>query len=202
MAEGFFPSLVVVLMTVTALYMLVNRDWRWAIAAIGLQYLWAFILITSSWPLELAAVKLVTGWIAASILGLTQLNLPEATDDAASRAASSLPSGRVFRLLAAGLVILMVIGAAPRLVEWSRQFTIYQASGGLLLIGIGLMQVTLRSGFFRSALGLLTLFAGFEILYAVVESSTLVTGLLAAVNLGIALATSYLLLASSAEAEE
>jgi hypothetical protein len=202
MAEGFFSSLVVVLMTVTALYMLVNRDWRWAIAALGLQYLWAFILITSSWPLELAAVKLVTGWIAASILGLTQLNLPEATDDAASRTASSLPSGRVFRLLAAGLVILMVIGAAPRLVEWSRQFTIYQASGGLLLIGIGLMQVTLRSGFFRSALGLLTLFAGFEILYAVVESSTLVTGLLAAVNLGIALATSYLLLAPTVEAEE
>jgi hypothetical protein len=202
MSGDFFPFLIVVLLTLTALYVLVNRDWRWAIAALGLQYLWVFILITSSWPLELAAVKLVTGWIAASILGLTQLSLPESPDDAASQAASSLPSGRVFRLLAAGLVILMVVGAAPRLVEWSRQFTIYQASGGLLLIGIGLMQVTLRSGFFRSALGLLTLFAGFEILYAVVESSTLVTGLLAAVNLGIALATSYLLLAPSAEVEE
>lgn len=196
--------LLVIVMAVTALYMLVNRDWRWAIAALGLQYLWAFILITPAWPLELAAVKLVSGWIAASILGLTQLNLPEvpAVEGAAAEqaAASSLPSGRVFRLLASGLVILIVIGAAPRLVGWSREFSIYQAWGGLLLIGMGLMQVTLRSGFFRSTLGLLTLFAGFEILYAVVESSTLVTGLLAAVNLGIALVTSYLLLAPSAEA--
>lgn len=192
-------ALVVVLIALTALYLLVNHDWRWAIAALGLQYAWAFVLITPAWPLELAAVKLVSGWIAASILGLTQLNLPESAAD--EPADGNLPSGRSFRLLASGLIVLIVIGAAPRLVGWSREFSIYQAWGGLLLIGMGLMQVTLRTGFFRSALGLLTLFAGFEVLYAVVESSTLVTGLLAAVNLGIALVTSYLLLAPSTEVE-
>ncbi len=195
--NDFTGTLLVLLLLITALYMLVNQDWRWAIAALGLQYVWAFLLVITSWPAELAVVKLVTGWIAASVLGLTRLNLPPTPP-----ASGSVPSGGAFRLLAAGLVVLLVLGAAPRLTEWSRAFGIYQAWGGLLLIGIGLMQIALRSGFFRSALGLLTLFAGFEILYAAVEASTLVTGLLAAVNLGIALVSSYLLAAPTLEAEE
>jgi hypothetical protein len=70
------------------------------------------------------------------------------------------------------------------------------------LIGLGLLQLGLRSGFFRAALGLLTLFAGFEILYAAVESSTLVAGLLAVVNLGIALVASYLLISPGLEPQE
>lgn len=195
--SDFTGTLLVLLLLITALYILVNQDWRWAIAALGLQYVWAFLLVITAWPAELAVVKLVTGWIAASVLGLTRLNLP-----AAPPASGSVPSGGAFRLLAAGLVVLLVLGAAPRLTEWSRAFGIYQAWGGLLLIGIGLMQIALRSGFFRSALGLLTLFAGFEVLYAAVEASTLVTGLLAAVNLGIALVSSYLLAAPTLEAEE
>jgi len=196
MESNWLGSLVVALTLATALYMLVSRDWRWGIAALGLQYVWAFLLVTTAWPLELAAVKLVTGWIAASVLGLTRMNLSEET------ASGSLPSGTAFRLLAAGLVLLLVLGAAPRLVEWSPAFGINQAWGGLLLIGMGLMQIALRSSLFRNALGLLTLFSGFEILYAAVESSTLVAGLLAAVNLGVALVTAYLLTAPTLEAEE
>lgn len=196
--NDFFGTLVVLLLLLTALYILVNQDWRWAIAALGLQYIWAFLLVIATWPAELAVVKLVTGWIAASVLGLTRLNLPE--DPAPTD--SGVPSGRVFRLLAAGLVVLMTLGAAPRLADWSRAFGIYPSWGGLLLIGIGLMQIALRPGMFRSALGLLTLFSGFEILYAAVEASTLVTGLLTALNLGIALVSAYLLSAPSLEVQE
>ncbi|UYN92016.1 MAG: hypothetical protein KIT70_00625 [Anaerolineales bacterium] len=195
--SDFTGTLVVLLLLITALYILVNRDWRWAIAALGLQYVWAFLLVLTYWPVELAIVKLVTGWIAASVLGLTRVNLPQTAP-----ASGNVPSGVAFRLLAAGLVVLLVLGAAPRLADWSRAFGIYPAWGGLLLIGIGLLQIALRAGFFRSALGLLTLFAGFEILYAAVEASTLVTGLLAAVNLGIALVGSYLLAAPTLETEE
>ncbi|MCW5874007.1 MAG: hypothetical protein KIS88_05110 [Anaerolineales bacterium] len=195
--SDFLGTLVVLLLLITALYILVNQDWRWAIAALGLQYVWAFLLLLMAWPAELAVVKLVTGWIAASVLGLTRLNLPQQ-----AAASGNVPSGRVFRLLAAGLVILMVLGAAPRLADWSRAFGIYQAWGGLLLLGMGLLQLALRSGFFRTALGLLTLFSGFEILYAAVEGSTLVIGLLTAVNLGIALVSAYLLTAPTLEAEE
>lgn len=198
MESNFFGSVIVVLIAITAVYGLVNSDWRWAIAALGLQCLWAFLLITPSWPVELAAVKLVTGWIAASILGLTRLNIP----DSPRENLMTIPTGRVFRILAAGLIILVVFGAAPRLADWTNAIGINQAWGGLLLIGLGLLQLGLRSGFFRAALGLLTLFAGFEILYAAVESSTLVAGLLAVVNLGIALVASYLLISPGLEPQE
>ena len=45
----------------------------------------------------------------------------------------------------------------------------------------------------RVIISLLTFLSGFEILYTVVESSTLVTGLLALVNLGVAIAGAYLM---------
>jgi hypothetical protein len=48
-------------------------------------------------------------------------------------------------------------------------------------------------------LGLLTVLSGFEILYAAVESSILITGLLAAVTLGLAVVGAYLLTAPTME---
>jgi hypothetical protein len=48
----------------------------------------------------------------------------------------------------------------------------------------------------------LTYLSGFEVLYATVESSILVTGILVVVNLGIALVGGYLLVAPLLEVEE
>ena len=45
----------------------------------------------------------------------------------------------------------------------------------------------------RMVIGLLTFLAGFEVLYAALEVSVLVAGLLAAINLGLAMAGAYLL---------
>jgi hypothetical protein len=98
----------------------------------------------------------------------------------------------VFRSLAAGLVVLLVIGAAPRLSIWATPISLAQAWGGLLLTGLGVLHIGLGSGLFARIVGLLTLFAGFEILYAAVEASTLVAGLLAMLNLGIVLVGAYL----------
>jgi hypothetical protein len=56
---------------------------------------------------------------------------------------------------------------------------------------MGLLHLGISSQPFRVILGLLTILAGFEILYAAVESSTLVVALLSAVNLGLALTGAY-----------
>jgi hypothetical protein len=50
-------------------------------------------------------------------------------------------------------------------------------------------------------LGLLTVLTGFEILYAAIESSILVSGLLAVTNLGLGIAGSYLLIAGTSPVE-
>jgi hypothetical protein len=85
------------------------------------------------------------------------------------------------------------------LAGWSRLFGIDQAWSGLFLIGVGLLQVGLTANLFRSTLGLLTLLSGFEILYAAIETSILVAGLLAILSLGVSLAGAYLLQSQTME---
>jgi hypothetical protein len=99
----------------------------------------------------------------------------------------------LFRLLAAGLVGLVVASAVPRIAVYIPAVATEQLLGAGILIGLGLLHLGLTSGTLRVILGLLTILAGFEILYAAVESSVLVAGLLAVVNLGLALVGAYLL---------
>jgi hypothetical protein len=74
--------------------------------------------------------------------------------------------------------------------------------GGLMLIAMGLLHLGITSQVLRVTLGLMTVLTGFEILYATVEGSALVTGLLAVITLGLSLVGSYLMIASgSVEAE-
>jgi hypothetical protein len=110
-----------------------------------------------------------------------------------------VPTGLAFRLLAAALVLVVVFATAPALPAWAAPIGVTQAWGALLLIGMGLLNVGLSSRILAPFLGLLTVISGFEILYSAVEASTLVAGLLAIVNLGIALVGAYLLLTPKME---
>lgn len=184
----FLNVILILLLVGNACVMLIARQWRWVLATLAVQYFLVFLLVAASWPLELAAVKLVGGWIAVAIQGLTRSSM-----DAPDEESNAFPSSPAFVGLTIGLVIVLVLGAAPALAGWSRQFGIDQAWAGLFLIGIGLLQVGVTSNLFRSTLGLLTLLSGFEILYAAIESSILVAGLLAILNLGVSLAGAYLL---------
>ncbi len=187
------PALVLV--TLTSFILLAGRDWRLRVAALALQYFGVFLLVATRWPADLAAVKLVAGWMAGSVLGVSRLNLGVPPD-----APPAWPTERVFRVLAATLVLLTVASLAPLLAEWVSSVGVYQAWASLLLIGMGLLNIGLTTRAFPVVLSLLTMLSGFEILYAAIETSTLVAGLLALVNLGIALAGSYLMTAETIEA--
>jgi hypothetical protein len=67
MESGLLGLFVVLLLVANSMILLVHRDWRWVQGALAIQYLLAFLLITPVWPLELAAVKLVGGWMATAI---------------------------------------------------------------------------------------------------------------------------------------
>jgi hypothetical protein len=64
------------------------------------------------------------------------------------------------------------------------------------------LQLGINSGVLRVIVALLTVLAGFEVLYAALEGSILVAALLAVVNLGLGLAGAYLLNASTPEEPE
>lgn len=189
----------VLLITVTSVGLLLARDWRWLIIFLSAQYFGMLILTLLHWPLGMASVKVVAGWMSAAILGMTRSGLPR--EDKAEKQ-SILPQGRMFRLFAAGIVIVVVASATPRVDAVMADAGFAVTTGSLLLIGMGLLHLEVTDHILRVIIGLMTVLAGFEILYATVEGSILVAALLAGINLGLALVGSYLLLASNAQTEE
>lgn len=192
-----YPAVILTLLT--AITLLVSRNWRWSIAALGGQYAGVFLLVGLQGHLEVALAKLLAGWIAAAVLALAISGTPEAAGDSDLQAKTATPSGSLFRLLAAGIVGLVASSLAAALPGWAPGIQLEQSWGAMLLIGFGLLQLGLTTRPLRIVLGLLTVLSGFEILYAAVETSALVTGLLAGVNLGLALVGGYLFLAPALE---
>ncbi len=195
MISEIFILPAVALVTITSLVLLISRDWRESLVALAIQYLGVFVLVAISWSLEMAAAKVVAGWMAGAVLGVAAINAPGSWQEEASL----WPSGRLFRLLAAGLVGLTVYSLAPRASSWMAGLMLEGIWGGLILIGMGLLLLGLTAQPLRVAIGLLTVVSGFEILYAAEETSILVGGLLAGVTLGIALAGAYMLSAPTME---
>lgn len=179
----------------TATGVLLSRDWRWALGLLGVQYLGEAILVAQHWPLGMAAAKLVTGWMVTAALGITLSMLPRPEQGEAS----SWPQGRPFRLFLAGMVMVVAIAVTPQVQTVMAGAGPPVIIGMILLTGIGLLQLGTNAQVSATIFGLLTVLAGFEVLYAAIEGSILVAGLLALVNLGLGLVGAYLMNASVAE---
>lgn len=188
----------VLLIAITSIGLLLARDWRWLIIFLSAQYFGMLILTLLHWPLGMASVKVVAGWMSAAILGMTRSGLPR--EDKTEKE-SILPRGRMFRSFAAGIVIVIVATATPRVDAVMANAGFAVTTGSLLLIGMGLLHLGVTDHILRVTIGLMTVLAGFEVLYATVEGSILVAALLAVINLGLALAGSYLLVASNTQIE-
>jgi len=184
----------VIIIAITSVGLLIARDWRTSIILLAIQYLAMFLLTLVHWPLGLASVKVVSGWMSSAILGMTRSGLPN--DD--SDMESIWPRGRLFRLFAAAIVGMLVAGATPGVDSIMADAGYAVTGGSLLLIGMGLLHLGITSRILNVTIGLMTTLAGFEILYSAVEGSVLVAALLAVINLGLALVGSYLLIASNA----
>lgn len=193
-----FTWIAVIVIVITSTGLLLTRDWRWSISLLAVQYLAMFVLTLQHWPLGMASVKVVAGWMSAAILGMTRSGLTTAETDAAD----SLPRGRPFRLFAAGIVILIVMAVTPGVDTIMADAGFAVTAASLLLIGMGLLHLSITAEILRVGLGLMTILSGFEIMYSAVEGSVLVAALLAVINLGLALVSSYLLIASNAEEVE
>jgi hypothetical protein len=176
----------VVILMISSLILFINQNWKWNVIALAVQYLASFWLINLVWPLGMAAVKLVVGWMVCAIFGSTPNLL-----GSDSLSMKDVPE-RIFRMVAAALVWILVFSIAPDALDWIPTGMVI-IWGGLILVGMGLLQLGMTNKPARTIVGLLTLMSGFEILYSVIETSILVTGLLALINLGLALAGSYLL---------
>jgi hypothetical protein len=183
----------VLLLLVTSAGLLIVRDWRWSLILLAIQYLGIFLLTLQHWPLGMSSVKLVAGWMSAAILGMTRSSFPSQEIEEQS----FWPRGRLFRLFAAAIILLIVWVTTPT-VDTIMADAGYAITGGsLILIGMGLLHLGITSYILRVVIGLMTVLAGFEILYSAVEGSILVAALLATINLGLALVGAYLMIAQN-----
>ena len=186
---------VVILAFITGSVLLVSWDWRISIGSLAVQYCCVFVLVAISWPVETAAVKLVAGLMASAVLGLALFNLPKDMIHQTRFATSEI----IFRVIAALLAGLFAITGGAKLVEWFAEISIEQASGTLLLVSLGLIQLGLTQRSLRVVIGLLTVLSGFGIIQAAVESSILITGLLAVITLSLSVVGAYMLTAPTME---
>ena len=191
------PLFATLLVTATSVGLLISRNWRWGILLLAVQYAGIAALASLSWPLEMAITKMVAGWMSGAVLGMAMASVPSGW----GREEHFWPSGRIFRLLAALMVAIAVFSAIPAISKLFPQVSTLTMIGGLILIGMGLLHLGLTAQPLRISIGLLTTLAGFEIIYATVETSILVAGLLAGVNIGLGLVGAYMITASEMEQE-
>ena len=189
-----FAFLAVVLLVVTSLMVLTTRNSRVTIASFSIMYIGVFYLVFVQWTLGMAVIKLVAGWMTAAVLGVSQISVGSVVE-----VRRATPTRALFRLLAGGLAVLIAFSLAPRVVIWIQELTYFEALGGLVLMAIGLLKLGLAQQPLRVILALLLVLSGFEIIYAAVEQSTLMAGLLALVNLALALVGAYLIVSPQQE---
>ena len=185
--------LMLLLAIFTATGSVFSRDWRWSLGLLAVQYLSVFWMVQAHWPVSMAATKLVTGWMACAVIGIAQINVRGKAERTTQEINNIRLEGRLFHFFAAGMVLAASFALSPSL-ETMLGLSLPVAWGGLLLIGLGLLHLGITSNSFEVIVGLLTVMAGFEVLYAAVESSALVTALLAVTNLGLAIAGAYFLI--------
>ena len=205
MSSELLSIAAIIALSLTSLLLLVSSDWRFSILLLALQYVGMFLLIVNHWPIQMAVVKLISGWMAGAVLGIAIINstnvrtrldkskIMEPTTQQDSRLIAFFYYGRPFHLITAGLVAISVFYLAPQFEKWIPEIDPFSALGGLLLIGMGLLKLGFSDQPFMVILGLLTMLSGFEIIYANLETSALVAGLLAIITLGLALTGAYLL---------
>ena len=210
MMNILYPSiLAVTLVTLTSLALLLASDWRSSIAALAAQYLGVAALVAiqspaAAWP-EMAITKLVAGWMAGAILGIAIVGIPgfvSRADIPPRHPERYRYSDRLFALLAAILVFLVLLSQIQKAENWIPGIRLEVAWGGMVLIALGMLKLGFSTEILPTILGILTAFAGFEVIYNALETSALVAGLLSLVTLGIALAGAYLLVAPLIEENE
>jgi len=189
-----FNTLLILSAIAVSTIILVARDWRWVMAGLTIAYLIGFILIVQIWPLALAAVKLVSGWMGVALLSMAKINLEESTNKDEGL------SSRIFIFLLACLSWIIVSATIARLNDWL-PIAYTNLYIGLVILLAGIIKFSIHHAVFEIVIGILVFLSGFDIIYSSLEGSALVTGIYGLIVLLICILGSYLQGGFSAEVD-
>ena len=179
-------NLLIILALGAVSWMFITSDWRMRLAGLALIFLIEIIILLQIWPIALASVKLISGWMGIALLGTAKIN----SDD--SNQLERIPSVIIFKLLLVFLLWMVISAAARSINEWIPIFftNLYI---GLATMGGGILFIGLSEDPFEIILGLLLFLVGSDIIYSSLEGSSLVTGIFALIIILICLIYTYFL---------
>lgn len=192
-----------VVITMAAMVLLLFRDYRIAGAALAAQYLAAFYLVTISWPLGMAVVKLIVGWMATSAIALSWQTSAAKRSQELETLGSEPSASLLFRGVAGLLIVMLIFILTPTLQAYVfPQVELVIIQGGVMLMGMALLQLGFTMEPYLVIFSLLSFLMGFEVIHAALEMSALLTGLFVVVNLGLALVGVYFMIQSGEESTQ
>ncbi|HET7087095.1 MAG TPA: hypothetical protein VFL17_00445 [Anaerolineae bacterium] len=209
--SGLPSTTILTALVITVSLLVIVEDWRVLNLLLGVEYLLigALLIVAQidGFPVVLAIVKSLVGVMIVPALYISARRARWGKSASDADEDGEAPARRFAWLRAPGLAlhtIVAVLGAAVALSLALRspvQFITPQSAARDLTIAVfvlfaqGTLNVALSENPLKVGLGLLTVIAGFELLYTPVEPTLLIVALLGVVNLLIALAFSYLIAA-------
>ena len=189
----------------TALVIFLTSDWRLSLAALLVQYLLTGLALTRFIEPEVAVVKILAGILVVPILylGVRHTHRVDGFGDSDKGGVHVLgltlgwdagPLGFPLRFLAVLLVFLALVRLLGQfqLPMAPAGFSIELAFVAMWMGSMGIIGLVLGGGPLRAATAILTILAGFDLVYATLELSLAIVGFYGALTLLTALAFSYL----------
>lgn len=161
-------------------------DWRLRLLGLAFAQLIGFILILQIWPIALASVKLISGWMAVVVLSATMAATSSETSDQ-----KFTISANVFKLMLAAFSWVAIAAVADNLISWL-PISFTNLFVGLVFLFCGIFFMSLFTKINDIAVGLLIFLSGFDIIYSSLEGSALVTGIYALIVILVSLVCSFL----------
>lgn len=214
----------------TAGAILISRDWRFLIFALLIQYILAGVILSRLVRPDIAVLNVMVGAFICPILFLSARQAYATSLSAylftgvressgrnllvnwwqnfslrtiltgTNRARDVAATGIGFRIFTGLLFMLVATTLGNTFPLPNLEANVTTAIYWLILVGLAILALTENP--IKTGLGLLTALTGFGLLYATLETSLLLTGLWATVNLLIALAIGYLTVVKGAGQEE
>jgi len=154
-------------------------------ASLAAIQLICFILILQIWPIALASVKLISGWMGVALMSAT---MASTTD---SRNYEMQTSARVFKLMLAAFSWIVIAASVERLNSWL-PITYTNLFIGLVFFFCGIFYFSQEHEINGIAIGLLIFLSGFDVIYSSLEGSALVTGIYGLIIILVSIISSYL----------
>ncbi|MCJ7518437.1 MAG: hypothetical protein MUO42_02030 [Anaerolineaceae bacterium] len=163
-------TIIIIISIVISGIILLLAEWRWRMALLAVVQLIGFILIVQIWPVALASVKLISGWMGVALMSATMASSDNIIQG------ESQPAAKVFKLMIAAFSWVVIAASIDRLNAWL-PISYTNLFVGLIFFFCGIFYLSLISEINGIVFGLLIFLAGFDIIYSSLEGSALVTGI-------------------------